>query len=88
MLAHLPERIETVGLDCPQCPACGESLDEFPGTEDSQVLEIEVKAYRRLIRRRRYRPTCQCGCVPGIVTAERIQPSVAISKPLDYEYQK
>ncbi len=69
MLAHLPERIETVGFDSPQCPACGEALDEFPGTEDSEVLEIEVKAYRRLIRRRRYRPVCQCGCVPGIVTA-------------------
>lgn len=61
MLAHLPERVETVGLDSPQCPACGEDLDEFPGTEDSEVLEIEVKAYRRLIRRRRYRPTCRCG---------------------------
>ncbi len=64
MLADLPERIETVGLDRPQCPACGEFLDEFPGTEDSEVLEIEVKAYRRLIRRHRYRPTCHCGC-PG-----------------------
>lgn len=73
MLADLPERIETVGLDRPQCPACGEFLDEFPGTEDSEVLEIEVKAYRRLIRRlirrHRYRPTCHCGCVPGIVSA-------------------
>ena len=69
MLAHLSERIETVGFDAPQCPACGESLSEFPGTEDSEVLEIEVKAYRRLIRRRRYRPSCQCGCVPGIVSA-------------------
>ena len=56
MLAHLPARVETVGLDSPQCPACGEALDEFPGTEDSEVLEIDVKAYRRLIRRRRYRP--------------------------------
>ena len=33
------------------------------------MLEIEVKAYRRVIRRLRYRPTCQCGCVPGIVSA-------------------
>ena len=69
MLAHLPERIETVGLDSPFCPACGEALCEFPGTEDNEVLEIEVKAYRRLIRRRRYRPSCHCGCVPGIVSA-------------------
>jgi len=47
MLAHLPERIETVGLDSPQCPACGEALDEFPGTEDSEVLEPRRPAFRR-----------------------------------------
>ena len=45
MMAHLSERIETVWFDAPQCPACDESLSEFPGTEDSEVLEIEVKAY-------------------------------------------
>jgi transposase len=67
MLAHLPERIEVVEIDTPQCPQCGLELSAFPGTEDSQVLEIEVQAYRRVIRRRRYRPTCDCGCMPGIV---------------------
>ena len=36
MLAHLPERIETIELASPQCPACGERLSEFPGTEDSE----------------------------------------------------
>jgi transposase len=69
MQPHLPQRIELVGLDSPQCPQCGLALGSFPGTEDSQVLEIEVKAYRRVIRRQRYRPLCDCGCVPGIVTA-------------------
>ncbi len=68
-LPHLPERAEVVELDNPQCPECGLPLDDFPGTEDSEVLEIEVSAYRRVIRRRRYRPICNCGCVPGIVTA-------------------
>ena len=33
------------------------ALSIFPGTEDSEVLEIEVQAYRRVIRRRRYRPS-------------------------------
>ena len=47
MLTDLPERIETVGLDSPQCPACGEALDEFPGTEDSEVLEPRRPAFRR-----------------------------------------
>jgi transposase len=32
-------------------------------------MEIDVKAHRRIIRRRRYKPTCRCGAVPGIVTA-------------------
>ncbi len=68
MLSHLPERSEFV-IDSPQCPNCGLALSIFPGTEDSEVLEIEVQAYRRVIRRRRYRPNCHCGCVPGIVTA-------------------
>ena len=68
-LSHLPERIEWIELDRPQCPRCGLALSIFPGTEDSEVLEIEVKAYRRVIRRRRYRPRCGCRGVPGIVTA-------------------
>jgi transposase len=69
LLSHLPERIEWAGIDTPRCPGCGLALSIFPGTEDSEVLEIEVQAYRRVIRRRRYRPTCDCGDVPGIVTA-------------------
>jgi transposase len=44
MQPHLLQRIELVGLDSPQCPQCGLALGSFPGTEDSQVLEIEVKA--------------------------------------------
>ena len=69
MLAHLPERIEVVEIDTPQCPQCGLELSVFPGTEDSEVVEIEVQAYRRVIRRHRYQATCNCGCVPGIVAA-------------------
>jgi transposase len=44
-------------------------LSKFAGTQDAEVLEIEVKAYRRIVRRYRYRPTCSCGALPGIVTA-------------------
>lgn len=51
------------------CPICGLEFTPFPGTEDSEVIEIEVSAYRRVIRRKRYHPTCKCGAVPGIVTA-------------------
>ena len=69
LLSHSPERIEWVDIDTPHVRGCGLALSIFPGTEDSEVLEIEVQAYRRVIRRRRYRPRCGCGCVPGIVTA-------------------
>ncbi|MGH3591094.1 MAG: IS66 family transposase [Pseudonocardiaceae bacterium] len=65
----LPLREELVTIASPRCPQCGKGLEEFPGTEDCEVLEIEVKGYRRLIRRRRYRPTCHCAVLPGIVTA-------------------
>ncbi|WP_436315755.1 IS66 family transposase [Variovorax sp. LjRoot84] len=66
--AELPARCETIELDA-VCPKCGQGLSAFPGTEDSEVVELEVKAYRRVIRRQRYRPTCRCGCLAGIVTA-------------------
>ena len=67
--AKLSERHEDIVLEKAQCPECGLAFKEFAGTEDAQVLEIEVKAYRRVIHRHRYMPTCQCGCVSGIVTA-------------------
>jgi transposase len=69
MQSSLPARHEFIELVTPQCPQCGLSLKPFPGTEDSEVLEIEVKAWRRVIHRKRYVPTCQCACLPGIVSA-------------------
>jgi transposase len=68
-LPGLPIHEEILPMPSPNCPACGEALEDFPGTEDSAVLEIEVQAYRRVIRRQRYRPTCSCGKLAGIVTA-------------------
>ncbi len=60
-------------VDLPQvdkcCPQCGLALTPCPGSLDSEVVEIEVKAYRRLIRRKQYKPLCQCGVLPAIVTA-------------------
>lgn len=69
MQPHLPARHEFVEIEKPQCPHCGLGFNIFAGTEDSEVLEIEVKAYRRVIHRRRYLPTCQCQSVAGITTA-------------------
>ena len=41
-----------------RCPACGDEYGAH-GSEDSEQLEIEVRAYRRVIKRRRYRRSCQ-----------------------------
>jgi transposase len=68
-LELLPACAEDVGLESPVCPRCSEPLSLFPGTDDCEVLEVEVRAYRRVIRRRRYRRTCQCPGVAGIITA-------------------
>jgi transposase len=69
--SHLPAVLEDhpLSADQCQCSRCGQPFADFPGTEDSEILEIDVKAHRRVIRRRRYRPTCSCGLHPGIVAA-------------------
>jgi transposase len=69
--SHLPavEEISDLADTQRRCPCCGEPFAVFPGTEDSTILEIEVRAHRRQIRRRRYQPTCRCNVVPGIITA-------------------
>jgi transposase len=69
--SHLPADDEDHKLSPEQCRClrCGQPFVDFPGTEDSIILEIEVRAHRRVIRRHRYRPTCSCAAHAGIVTA-------------------
>jgi transposase len=69
--SHLPavEQVLELPPEHQRCSGCGQPLAPFPGTDDTLVLEIEVRAHRRIYRRRRYRPTCSCGLHPGIVTA-------------------
>jgi transposase len=69
--SHLPV-VEEPPLELPPdqrvCPQCAAVL--VPGgTEDSEQIEIEVKAYRRKIRRRRYQRTCSCSTPPRTMTA-------------------
>jgi transposase len=69
--SHLPavvEDHEIPGDEC-CCRRCGRPFAPVSGTEDATILEVEVKAHRRVIRRHRYRPTCDCGAHPGIITA-------------------
>jgi len=69
--SHLPVQEETFELDEAVCPHCGCPYheDAFLGTEDSELIEVEVSAYRRKIRRKKYRKGCQCKDMPGIITA-------------------
>jgi transposase len=62
------EDIRELPEDQRACPQCGEPLSPSD-TEDSQQIEIEVKAYRRVIRRRRYQRTCTCANCPRTLTA-------------------
>jgi transposase len=60
--SHLPVREKLVELPSEQCvcPRCGLPLLRLSDTEDSEQIEIEVSAYRRMIHRQRYRRTCTC----------------------------
>ena len=68
---HLPTIDEPCILpdDQKRCPCCGEPFEEIPGTADGELLEIEVRAYRRRYHRQRYRRRCTCPGQPAIVTA-------------------
>lgn len=63
--SHLPGREEVIELPEAQrtCPRCGQPWRQRSDTEDSEQIEIEVQAYRRVLRRRRYQAACSCtGC--------------------------
>ena len=59
---QLPVELEVVELEASQrrCRKCGKEYGAAAGSEQSQTLEIEVRAYRRVIKRQRYRRSCEC----------------------------
>lgn len=69
--SHLPVHEEFVPLPDASldCPHCGKPAVMISATEDSEVLEIEVKAHRRRLRRRRYRASCDCDPTRRTLTA-------------------
>lgn len=68
---HLPATDEDCALPVDQqcCPHCRQPLEEIPGTADGDILEIEVRAYRRRYHRQRYRRTCACANQAAVVAA-------------------
>jgi FtsZ-binding cell division protein ZapB len=59
--SHLPVRedLRELSPDERSCSRCG-AVFTPSNTDDSEQIEIEVGAYRRRIRRRRYQRTCGC----------------------------
>ena len=72
--SHLPVVEQSVELSAEEqiCPKCGKPREEMTETEDSEVVEIDVRAYRRRIRRKRYRCTCDCAGVACTITAPAV----------------
>jgi transposase len=69
--SHLPavEEIRTLASEELRCERCGKLRLEMTETEDSEQIEIVVRAHRRVIRRKRYRAACDCPDRPLTVTA-------------------
>ena len=58
-LPVMVEELEFVEESC-QCPCCHAPYEELPMWSESDILEIDVKAHRRVIRRKKYKRTCFC----------------------------
>ena len=66
----LEERIEERSLPAAarRCSGCGKPYAAV-GVKESALVEIEVRAHRRVIRRRRWRRSCACASSPVEVLA-------------------
>jgi transposase len=69
--SHLPVKEEFIPAseESLVCAHCGKLAVKMSVTEDSEVLEVDVRAHRRLIRRGRYRATCDCNPARRTLTA-------------------
>jgi transposase len=69
--SQLAAREEQIDLpdEAKVCDCCGKPLADLGHSDDSEQLEIEITVYRRVIRRKRYRRTCDCADRPRTVTA-------------------
>lgn len=60
------------------CPCCNALYADMAATEDSDIIEVEVQAHIRRLKRTKYRRTCNCKSQPIILTAP--QASKVLSK--------
>jgi transposase len=61
--------VHDLSEEAKRCPTCGVAFVAFPGTEPSDIIEVEVQAHIRRIQRQRYRKGCACPQGAGIITA-------------------
>jgi transposase len=68
---HLPITQEWHPLPSHQkiCPQCAKPYVGISKTEDSDIIEIDVAAHVRRIKRQCYRKGCDCPQVPTLITA-------------------
>jgi transposase len=70
-LLHLPACDETIDIPdtAKVCACCGLPMADLGCTNDSQQIEMETEIYRRVLKRKRYRRTCNCKQQPRTLTA-------------------
>jgi transposase len=99
---NLPEIIEDVSLSPEDivCHNCKLSYEVMPTTDDSEIIDIiNVKAYKRIIRRKRYkRCCCKSNQDPQFITApvaDKLLPKCKLGKSIwarillrKFEYQE
>lgn len=66
-LERIPE-FHNVPEDEQNCLCCGHLRKEFFKEEESEIIEVEVKAYVRKITRKSYVSTCNCPNQPKVVS--------------------
>jgi len=52
-----------------KCCICGKAYDPLSQTEDSEIIEVLVKAHVRQVKRKMYTQACECDGVAGLITA-------------------
>ena len=68
-ICPLLKRSEIAAPEDKKCRACGKAYDLLTQTEDARIIEVQVKAHVRLIKRKMYTQACACEGVPGMITA-------------------
>jgi len=69
--SHLPVLSEIQELPETErtCLCCNAPYTDMGATEDSDIIEVEVQAHIRRLKRKKYRRTCNCQSQPVILTA-------------------